>query len=175
MNIILKEENIKLVRDSANSLRKTKFIPSSQHTLKDLNLNKKFQIITNFDDAFYNYFLHDDYIYNGDPYYSWSDLKEEILPIIPINISNRISKEFGGCFIDLDINNKMVSNFSSDIGGDLKQCLLARGIMGKGNSFFEDILEAYLLGGWPCGWEGIYPNGKLIVYFNTYDDYKPEE
>ncbi|MGL4106952.1 hypothetical protein [Clostridium paraputrificum] len=37
--------------------------------------------------------------------------------------------------------------------------------MGKKNNFFEKIFEAYLSGGWPCGWSGDYQKGKLKVFF----------
>ncbi len=30
--------------------------------------------------------------------------------------------------------------------------------------FFTNLIEWYRLGHWPCGWEGEYPKGKLIVY-----------
>ncbi len=26
------------------------------------------------------------------------------------------------------------------------------------------IEDAYFKGGWPCGWEGKYPEGKLVVF-----------
>lgn len=30
--------------------------------------------------------------------------------------------------------------------------------------FFEFLFEIYKFGGWPCGWRGEYPEGKLCVY-----------
>jgi len=30
--------------------------------------------------------------------------------------------------------------------------------------FFTNLIGWYRLGHWPCGWEGEYPKGKLIVY-----------
>ena len=35
---------------------------------------------------------------------------------------------------------------------------------GKPNGFFLSLMEWYKRGHWPCGWEGTYPDGKLIVY-----------
>jgi hypothetical protein len=32
------------------------------------------------------------------------------------------------------------------------------------DTFFLNLMEWYRLGHWPCGWEGKYPEGKLIVY-----------
>lgn len=34
------------------------------------------------------------------------------------------------------------------------------------NNFFNEVLAVYLAGGWPCGWEGKYPEGRLIVFSN---------
>jgi hypothetical protein len=51
-----------------------------------------------------------------------------------------------------------------EIIGDLYSCAFARAVDGKGSSFFEKLLKVYRDGGWPCGWEGAYPDGRLIVY-----------
>lgn len=32
------------------------------------------------------------------------------------------------------------------------------------NTFFTDLIKWYRLGHFPCGWDGEYPKGKLIVY-----------
>lgn len=34
------------------------------------------------------------------------------------------------------------------------------------NHFFNNLLQVYLAGGWPCGWEGEYPEGRLVVFSN---------
>lgn len=34
------------------------------------------------------------------------------------------------------------------------------------NQFFNNLLQVYLAGGWPCGWEGQYPKGKLVIFSN---------
>lgn len=31
-------------------------------------------------------------------------------------------------------------------------------------SFYSTLESVYRLGGWPCGWEGTYPEGSLVVY-----------
>lgn len=30
----------------------------------------------------------------------------------------------------------------------------------------DQMFQAYLAGGWPCGWEGIYPEGKIVIFSN---------
>jgi hypothetical protein len=32
------------------------------------------------------------------------------------------------------------------------------------NAFFVDLIDWYRAGHWPCGWDGTYPEGRLIVY-----------
>ena len=51
-----------------------------------------------------------------------------------------------------------------EIIGDLHMCALNRLVNGKVDNFYERIFDIYKLGGWPCGWEGEYPEGRMIVY-----------
>lgn len=51
-----------------------------------------------------------------------------------------------------------------EITGDLLVCALNRLVNGKTDNLYEKIFEAYKLGGWPCGWEGEYPQGRMIVF-----------
>jgi len=60
--------------------------------------------------------------------------------------------------------NKFVTEYSDYIEGDFEGVLRARALVGKQNKFFEQQLLAYQMGGWPCGWSGNYPDGKMIVY-----------
>jgi hypothetical protein len=34
------------------------------------------------------------------------------------------------------------------------------------NNLLDQMLQAYLAGGWPCGWEGEYPDGRLVIFSN---------
>jgi hypothetical protein len=53
---------------------------------------------------------------------------------------------------------------TNDIIGDLYACAKARAVDEDGSPFFERLLKIYQSGGWPCGWEGRYPEGTLVVY-----------
>lgn len=52
-----------------------------------------------------------------------------------------------------------------DIAIDLWNCINARVVQGETNVFFEKLFEIYKCGGWPCGWEGDYPEGRIAAYF----------
>lgn len=53
---------------------------------------------------------------------------------------------------------------TNDIHADLAACIESRLVMGTANSFFETVFRVYKAGGLPCGWEGKYPDGKLVVF-----------
>ena len=52
----------------------------------------------------------------------------------------------------------------NDIDGDLSSCAQSRAYVGEANPFFEKLFDLYKAGVWPCGWEGNYPAGKLVVF-----------
>lgn len=56
-------------------------------------------------------------------------------------------------------------DITEEVEGDLTMCALNRVINGKTNNFYERLFEIYKSGGWPCGWSGSYPSGKLIAFF----------
>lgn len=51
-----------------------------------------------------------------------------------------------------------------DIVADLFNVAASRAAFGPGDRLFDRVWDAYRRGGWPCGWEGDYPQGRLIVY-----------
>ena len=53
---------------------------------------------------------------------------------------------------------------ADDVGADLQNIALSRFVPGSGTGLFPCLLEAYRQGGWPCGWEGAYPQGRLRVF-----------
>lgn len=52
-----------------------------------------------------------------------------------------------------------------DVVGDLFNCAFNRAVNGTGDLFFERMFLIYRSGGWPCGWQGHYPDGKFLAYF----------
>jgi len=56
-------------------------------------------------------------------------------------------------------------HLDKEIPGILAFIVHSRIVMGKNHRFFEILFEVFKSGGYPCGWAGNYPKGKLIVYY----------
>lgn len=52
-----------------------------------------------------------------------------------------------------------------DIWGDLDFIIRYRATFGQTLAFIERLIALYRLGGYPCGWDGVYPEGRLVVFF----------
>jgi hypothetical protein len=57
---------------------------------------------------------------------------------------------------------RLVGALRDEMTADLEACFKNEA-WGFPSKFYEDLLDAYLSGGWPCGWLGKYPEGKMIV------------
>ncbi len=80
-------------------------------------------------------------------------IRSEIIPILMPIIENKIE------IADLPLS------ISDDVMFNILNIIMAyscREIIR--NEFFDELLYIYLSGHLPCGWEGDYPNGRLIVY-----------
>ena len=51
-----------------------------------------------------------------------------------------------------------------DIAADLQNIVLSRVVAGVGLNLFDRLWEVYRQGGWPCGWEGAFPAGRLVAF-----------
>ncbi len=58
---------------------------------------------------------------------------------------------------------KLSTDEDSDIDADLFNCYLNNKYK-KNHPIWNMIEDAYFKGVWPCGWEGKYPEGKLVVF-----------
>ena len=113
----------------------------------------------------------------GEDEFTWADLRSEKMAevwdviysdedrysLIDNNISNIMDEISRTIQSQLNEQHKELLD---DIVSDIKGCLYSRAVNGKRNAFFECILSIYRKGGWPCGWEGNWPNGKAIYYLN---------
>lgn len=53
---------------------------------------------------------------------------------------------------------------ADDVAADLRNIALSRAVPEAGSGLFRQVWDAYRLGSWPCGWEGSYPAGRLVVF-----------
>ncbi|WP_166000875.1 hypothetical protein [Bacillus sp. Cs-700] len=88
-----------------------------------------------------------------EKYYTYQESErpsglEQILPIISQNVREQ----------------EMNKHFFHDVVADLHNCAVNRAINGKASSFMNDLFEVYQIGAFPCGWEGHYPEGKIVAY-----------
>ncbi|KOP64766.1 hypothetical protein AMS62_05470 [Bacillus sp. FJAT-18019] len=111
----------------------------------------------------------------GEDEYTWSDIRQleigkvkgklykldssqkpsgldEVTSIIADGLRNQITDSY--------------SDFFEYVVVDLRNCAINRAINGESENFYEQIFKIYKAGGFPCGWDGDYPEeGKLIAYF----------
>jgi hypothetical protein len=110
----------------------------------------------------------------GDDQLLWSDLRER--QMAEIRAATYAQPDFSAIRDALSGNLKTLTvllrrklddhhqDLLDDIIGDLNNCAFNRAVNGA-NGFFEQLFDAYRAGGWPCGWTGNFPVGRLVVYF----------
>jgi hypothetical protein len=52
----------------------------------------------------------------------------------------------------------------NEVAADLRSIITNHAVFGASDSFFERLWRIYRQGGWPCGWDGSYPGGNLVVW-----------
>lgn len=158
-------ENSHLVNEILNYVTNGEFFKKSVHMSSEQNIVTEFQTAKEL--AWYKVYGQDEL--------TWSDLRsekmseiwgviydnEEKYTNIDINISSLMDKLSRTVQLKLD---KKYKELLDDIVSDLKGCLYSRAVLGKEGAFFESIFSIYLNGGWPCGWEGEWPSGRIIYY-----------
>ncbi|MCY8913690.1 cytoplasmic protein [Bacillus atrophaeus] len=55
-------------------------------------------------------------------------------------------------------------DIAEEVESDLYKCAINRLVNGKKDNLFEKMFQVYKSGGWPCGWDGTYPKGKLVAF-----------
>jgi hypothetical protein len=110
----------------------------------------------------------------GKAEYLWTDIREqEMRPIektlYEIPDRDVISDNLTACIetfyqhIRRQLPNDMMK-ILDDVLADLDNCAQARAAFGTASKFFETQFKIYRAGGWPCGWQGDYPEGKMLAY-----------
>lgn len=102
---------------------------------------------------------------SGERFQDWQELLESVTPAwpdMPREIERRIiehldqmtSKLYSNAFDDTLINNMQ---------GDIARLLHCHAY-GEMHELWKAVEQVYLDGGMPCGWEGCYPEGRMIVF-----------
>jgi len=160
-------ENSLLVEEVIKEVGNMKLFKKSDKLLTDVI------IINDFEKAQYLAFEYEEYEMNNEKEYTWESIKElEMSEVYGIAYQNPDYKNFMEALDSIgeliEKNLHILKEYEivwEEVYSDLRCCARTRAIQGKTNKFFEKIFEVYKAGGWPCGWDGNYPDGKLIVYF----------
>ncbi len=137
------------------------------------NVNEEVVVCDNFEKAKNFAFFHEKYSYRGGRGYTWGDIIElEMSKIMETVYAqenykevNKVLNKISICSEDLQIISKEYYEIWDHVYYMLIECLKNRAILGETDNLYEKMFQAYLSGGWPCGWKGNYPNGKLIIYY----------
>ena len=159
-------ENIKLVENMILDIQKITFFSKKIINVKDIieiNDYKKAKFL-----AFENL----EYEIRFEKGYSWIDLRQLEMSNVEGNkffIENykyfdNIINNFQTKLSQIISVNEIYDEAYDDIYSDLCDCMICRLILGK-DYLFEKLYTVYKSGGWPCGWEGNFPEGKLIVFY----------
>ncbi|ANF97258.1 hypothetical protein [Paenibacillus bovis] len=104
----------------------------------------------------------------------WQDIKSnESSKILSIISRNEDLKMMEDELYDIFLNEENYNeeffpmefwDINEEVQSDLYKCALNRLVNGQKESFYEYVFEIYQAGGWACGWEGQYPEGKPIIF-----------
>ena len=106
-------------------------------------------------------FAHRRFISDDEDAMNWTDLRElqaRNISQAPDEIWTRLAEIVPGRVPPA------YAAVMDDVIADLANIASSRGVSGAGDSLWDRMWEAYRQGGWPCGWEGNYPAGVLVVF-----------
>lgn len=105
---------------------------------------------------------------------AWADIREqEMSEVMGVRYSLSDFDEADAALGELvdqfgDVLSKRIKGdyeeLLDEIMGDMYNAAYCRAVKGVSDNLLEQLFMIYKNGGWPCGWEGDYPDGKLIVY-----------
>ncbi|MFD0588391.1 hypothetical protein ACFQZE_10295 [Paenibacillus sp. GCM10027627] len=87
----------------------------------------------------------------------WNDLMKEIRPFIEIHVEPHLQEPKER----FNLDKGFIDNVKWDIANAIMEDTYSRFYKKK---FFLDLLSIYEAGSFPCGWEGKWPKGTLLVY-----------
>lgn len=158
--------NHDLIEESLSLVDNIKLFANTRNRVEEIVVYYDFEKCKEFA---YDY---DEYLVDGECY-TWQDIKD----LQMASVKEEVYKHENYKAINEELRKIGIRNISKiglsneckevwdDVYNDLINCIKVRAILGKSNHFFEKIFEIYLSGGWPCGWEGNFPNGKIKVFY----------
>lgn len=158
--------NDNLVKESLSLVESIRLFTTKQNNVEGIVEYDDFEKCKEFA---YDY---DEYLIDEE-YFTWQDIKdsqmasvkEEVYKYEDYKGINEELRKIGIKNISKIILSNECKEIWDDVYSDLINCIKTRAIEGKDNFFFEKIFEVYSSGGWPCGWEGNFPNGKMKVFY----------
>lgn len=159
-------DNDLIVEEMRNEVKKMILFKKTQET-------RNLKIIHDFQEAKFYAFEKDDY--EGTAGSTWTDIREhQFSEVMSFLYSMSDYRERAKRIRSINIPEVDEIQYTAEalqleeeIYTDLLLCIRCRMIRGDKNEFFEKMFEIYKLGGWPCGWNGKYPEGNFITYFPT--------
>ncbi|WP_090436936.1 hypothetical protein [Duganella sp. CF458] len=102
---------------------------------------------------------------SGERFEDWQNLLESVTPAWP-----EMPREIEGKILEIldqmttkhycsALNDTLINNMQGDIAR-----LIHCHAFGDVHELWRAVQQAYLDGGLPCGWEGRYPDGRLVVF-----------
>ncbi len=100
---------------------------------------------------------------------SWSDIREaemaEAMNAPDEGENYRLFDEFFDVVASKARFDSDYDEIANEIVSDILNVCYWRAVYGSTNGLFEQMLEVYRNGGWPCGWQGDWPGGQLVAFF----------
>lgn len=93
----------------------------------------------------------------GDDAFPWNEMADKLRGAVRALVDDRI----GRLRIEKEFRKVVGDNAAWDVLGACMEVQFREYIRG---TFFGVVAEWYMRGRFPCGWEGKYPQGKLIVF-----------
>ncbi|MEK5236181.1 hypothetical protein NST99_10870 [Paenibacillus sp. FSL L8-0470] len=111
----------------------------------------------------------------GEDEYTWSDIRQLEMGKVKGKLYKLASSqkpsgldELTGLIAD-GLRSQITDpyrDFFETVVVDLRNCAINRAINGEVENFYEQVFRIYKAGGFPCGWDGDYPDeGRIIAYF----------
>ena len=121
-------------------------------------------VVQDFDEA--QEFAYRRYLTDADDALNWTDLREREVGEIEQAGRNDAVEALWERFLAV-IPPRVPDPYGAvvdDIVADLFHVAASRAVFGAGDRLFDRMWDAYKQGGWACGWEGEYPEGRLVVH-----------